>query len=542
MSSVTSTTFRIPTLTARSGTLYLAFIVVGLLVGALLLVHSTALTYDPWCWVIWGREILHGHLQLKGGPSWKPLPVIFTTFFALFGSAAPLLWLVVSRAGLVVAVLMMFRVTIRLVHRLTRPSANEGLSGWAAVMAGAPAVVGGLVAVIGYLLSSSLLHLELTGYSEGILTAAALIAIERAVDGHPRQAFAIGGIVALDRPEVAVVWGPFGLWLMWRDPQARWLVIAIAIGVIALWVLPERLGSNSFTSSISRARLPRTYIQQQSCPFCTDVGSYIWPRLPGRLRWSALFPLIAVPVWWAWRRRGERRGRAFTSVERAFLAWGGIAAAGAGWWLVIAVEAQAGFSGSVRYLLLGTAFMYLSAGIGYGAATALGADLVRRRIRVPDRLIPALPLGAAIVAALVFALVPTQPTWLGSRLSTVRDEIYYNDRLQAQLTQEIMQAGGAERLRSCGRIVSEFYQVPMAAWLLGVPINRVKMDPANALKRGLTPPARNGRIPKVVIQDRARAGAKLRPSNGSIAEWARLQHSPYTVYSGNKVTLYVNCG
>ena len=32
--------------------------------------------YDPWAWLIWGRELLHGGLETAAGPSWKPLPVL----------------------------------------------------------------------------------------------------------------------------------------------------------------------------------------------------------------------------------------------------------------------------------------------------------------------------------------------------------------------------------------------------------------------------------------------------------------------------------
>ena len=40
--------------------------------------------------------------------------MIFTTLFALFGKAAPDLWLVVARAGAVMAVAMVFKVAARL--------------------------------------------------------------------------------------------------------------------------------------------------------------------------------------------------------------------------------------------------------------------------------------------------------------------------------------------------------------------------------------------------------------------------------------------
>jgi len=85
-------------------------------------VLPTVPSYDPWSWIVWGREIIHVNLQTTGGPTWKPLPVIFTTVFALFGKAAPDLWLVVARAGAFAAVVMVFRLSVR----LTR---DEGLDG-----------------------------------------------------------------------------------------------------------------------------------------------------------------------------------------------------------------------------------------------------------------------------------------------------------------------------------------------------------------------------------------------------------------------------
>src|SRR4051794_17022607 len=75
-------------------------VAVCLALGAVSLLWAAAPTYDPWAWIIWGREVLHLDLNTVEGPSWKPLPVLLTTPFALFGdSAAPALWLVVARAG-----------------------------------------------------------------------------------------------------------------------------------------------------------------------------------------------------------------------------------------------------------------------------------------------------------------------------------------------------------------------------------------------------------------------------------------------------------
>ncbi len=97
--------------------------VVSLVVSALSLSFPSTPIYDPWSWLIWGREIVHGTLSLQAsGSSWKPMPMVFTTIFALFGGAAPYLWLLVARAGYVLTVLM----TLKLSFRLTLALGDRG--------------------------------------------------------------------------------------------------------------------------------------------------------------------------------------------------------------------------------------------------------------------------------------------------------------------------------------------------------------------------------------------------------------------------------
>src|SRR5215210_5040365 len=74
-----------------------------------LLIPSSPTT-DPWGWIVWGREVagLDLNTGLGGAPSWKPLPVMFTTVFSLAGDAAPQLWLVASRAAGLVALVLAF--------------------------------------------------------------------------------------------------------------------------------------------------------------------------------------------------------------------------------------------------------------------------------------------------------------------------------------------------------------------------------------------------------------------------------------------------
>ena len=66
----------------RGGRLYWTLAALALIVGALSLLIPSTPSYDPWAWIVWGREIVHFKLDTTGGPSWKPLPMIFTTVFA----------------------------------------------------------------------------------------------------------------------------------------------------------------------------------------------------------------------------------------------------------------------------------------------------------------------------------------------------------------------------------------------------------------------------------------------------------------------------
>ncbi|CAA9311696.1 MAG: hypothetical protein AVDCRST_MAG11-1540, partial [uncultured Gemmatimonadaceae bacterium] len=71
--------------------------------AALSLLAPWALAFDPYAWLVWGREIAGGTLDTSAGPSWKPLPVLVTTPLSLAGGAAPEAWLVVARAGALLA-------------------------------------------------------------------------------------------------------------------------------------------------------------------------------------------------------------------------------------------------------------------------------------------------------------------------------------------------------------------------------------------------------------------------------------------------------
>src|SRR5689334_8708782 len=170
----------------------------ALLIGAASLLIPSTPSYDPWAWLVWGREIAHINLQTTGGPSWKPLPVLFTTVFAVFGKAQPDLWLIVARAGAVMAVAMVFKVAWRLTRDLVAGIAEAGRP--LRVVGLIPSLLAGLIAAGSLVNSGGFISNNALGYSEGLAAALGLIAVDSYMDGARQRAFVVGFFAALDRP------------------------------------------------------------------------------------------------------------------------------------------------------------------------------------------------------------------------------------------------------------------------------------------------------------------------------------------------------
>lgn len=283
-------------------------------------------TYDPWAWIIWGREIVDGDLDTRSGPSWKPLPMLFTIPFSLAGDdLAPSLWLVIARAGGLLALVMAFRLARR-------------LAGTAA----------GVLAVAGLLLSEGFVRHAARGFSEGLLVGLVLLAIERHLDGRREQAFVAGLGAALLRPEVWPFWGLYGLWLAVRHPATRRLVAAGAAAIPLGWFLPEYLGSGDFLRAAARAREPNL----DSAAFAERPFLAVMEQSAGILGLT-IYAGALIALFVAARRR-----------DRMLLAFAGGALA-----LMIAVGlmTEAGFAGNLRYVVLPAALVCVLAGTGWAA-------------------------------------------------------------------------------------------------------------------------------------------------------------------------------
>lgn len=496
------------------GRLYLWLAGAALIIAALSLLIPSTPSYDPWAWLVWGREIVHLDLHTTGGPSWKPLPMLFTTVFALFGHAQPDLWLVVARAGAVMAVVMVFKIAWRLTRDLVAGWPDTtGASRWMTLMA---PVLAGLIAAGSLVNSGGFISDNALGYSEGLATALALIAIDSYLDGARQRAFVIGFLAALDRPELWFFWGPYGLYLFWRDPGARKLVIGLFALIPVLWFLPELWGSGHLLRGVTRAQHPRSNSAAfAKCPVCTVFKKEAWPTVLNRVKFAGIIAIVAAAVSiWRTRRAWWRKHPVDPGIRaRAWLV--GLGLFGFIWWLGIAFETQAGFSGNNRYLVIGTAPVAIASGIGWGWIARLIAVALHRLAEIASGLrrfaAPrfTLPVGTIVAIALFLAV----PPWIGQNIISIprtHHALVYQADLRSDLTAAVAKAGGADALLKCGPVMTEGFQVPMVAWTLGVRTLRVEAEPSN-----LSPPP----WPAVILQTRAQSNSTLLPTPQQIIVW-----------------------
>ena len=511
----------------RGPRLYALLAAAGLLLGALSLLIPSTPSYDPWSWLIWGREIVHLNLHTTGGPTWKPLTVIFTTVLALFGKAAPDLWLVVARAGAVVAVAMVFRLCVRLVR---------AISGAADGTLFAPAILGGLIAAVSLASTGGFVSNSALGYSEGLMTALVLIAVERHLDGAPRQAFVVGFVAALDRPELWLFWGPYGLWLIWRDRGALPLVLGLFVLIPVLWFLPEYWGSGHFFRGVSRAHTPRSNsAAYASCAFCSELGKHAWPTVLLRVKLAATLAVLAAATLLARtvraRETNPRHWRLTDPREHALAGVVATGVLGLTWWVLIAILTQAGFSGNDRYLVLGAALIEIAGGVGFGWLAAVLAREAAKRSGFVRTL--GAGAGAGVLAALVMALVYVfVPNPVGRSLIDIQRthrSLVYQAQLRTGATNAVARLGGKSRIYACGTVMTEGFQVPLVAYALGVHADQVQAAP-------LTLPPSGSAGPNVIFQARENRHAHRLPA---LRDWPETS---YRLVARNRTfRIYEHC-
>jgi hypothetical protein len=430
--------------------------------GALSVLVAAPLGFDPWAWMVWGRELVHLDLHTTGGPSWKPLPVLLVAPLTPFGNLAPDAWLALVRAAALVALVLAFRIAAR--------------------VGGGP--LGGAVAVAGLAVSTDFFVTALRGSSEPLLLALVLAAIDQHLRARPRVALGLGALAGLLRPEIWLFTALYGAYLLARDGRAAATLARMAqIGTLvavapAVWLGLDWLGSGDALEASNIARTaPPGSASKTASPTLTVIeragDAVILPIL--------VLALVAVVL--AVRRR-----------DRALLWLCGLAA---GWIAVVALLAEQGFAGRRRYVIVAAAIMCVVAGAGFGAVLQHVGARARR----------ALLAGAAVALAL-FAFVPARADW---RL------LGLGRKQEAQLSElraAVQRAGGAQRIRARGTAVVNPFAQTALAWELHARLADVHGPTVSTRARPRwTPPATIFRAPARLAGTRpalpARARARL---------------------------------
>jgi len=438
----------VPARRHHNGWAYLAILALCLIGGAVSLRLPSTPNYDPWVWLIWGREIVHGQLSTSGGPTLKPLAMVFTTIVAPFHSAAPNMWVAIARAGVLAATTLAFVTTARL--SLSAASAMP--------LPAARAVAGlaGLVAAGGVFLLQSFIYVAAQGYSEGLLLTIVLLAVLRHLDGAVRQTQALLFAASLDRPEMWPLFIFYGLWLWRADPGARRLIAWLAALILPIWLLPDLIGSGSLLRGAEYASYPRG-AGTTSCPFCSEIANYEWPlvRLPFRIGVAlALAPALAAGL-------GGFRGARRASERRLDVCVCVLLVAALVLFIEDALLTELKFSGNGRYLFPAACLTIVVGMVGWarasGWAFALGA-------RVSGG-IGAWAATAAVVAGAVAAIVPSAVDAFGT-LPATWDGLRFQAQSRHDVATAIRRAGGAARLNACGPVQTNTQLAPVVAWYL----------------------------------------------------------------------------
>lgn len=401
----------------RRGFLPLALAGCVLLATASLLIPHT-LAYDPWAWMVWGREVLHGSLDTATGPSWKPLPVGLDTVFSLAGGAAPDLWMVTARAGALAALVFSYRLAARF------GSAPAG--GLAAVW---------LVLAGGNEFGFGWPHFFAEGWSEGPLAALALAAVDAHIRGRSRAALLCALGAALIRVEAWPFVFLYGAWLWRVEPEERRLVATVLLAPPLLWFGPELWGSGRLFRAGERARLDG--------PAAIRHAAH-----PGLRLLAVARDLLPLPVGVG---AVLATGLAALRAHRGVLLF---AAGTLGWLVIVAGLTEAGYPGSPRYLVLFVVGSCVLAGGGWLAA----ARALRRG-------------SAAVGTGLAVVMLAVQvPFALGHAADVghqVREARAQADSISG-LTRAVQLAGGPGAVRRCGLAATNRFAIPPLIWRLGL--------------------------------------------------------------------------
>ncbi len=397
------------------------------LAGVFTLIWQGAPTYDPWAWIIWGREIVQGDLVTTTGPSWKPLPMIFTIPFALVGKAEPDLWLWVARATALMGLVAAAQLAVRLGGRLA-----------------------GAITVIALATTPLYYAYGIQGSSEGMLVLVCCLAATSWLDGRRTSAFWWLVAAALLRPEVWPYVALVGLERLRNRPQRLPWVAGAGLLVIAAWLVPEKIGSGAYFRAATRANEPNP----DSAAFAAHPSLEVLGSMGNLLLWLPALALIGAVLLaaWAWQARTDALPRRVIR-EAAFLT-----ALALVWVAIVAAMTEGGYAGNPRYLAapLGLLVPVAIAGLAWGVRV-----LADRGVGLVGELL--------VVAGLVVIVLNS-----ATRLPGRTDEIAYQAQNRIELDRLASDPKARAAILGCQPIGTHPLMIPPVAWTFGLHLNELR--------------------------------------------------------------------
>lgn len=432
-----------------------AGVAVALVLAAASLVLPYHPVYDPWAWLIWGRELMQGGLETAAGPSWKPLPVLACAPLSLLGDAAPAGWLLIARSGWLCAPLLAGLLAARL--------AGEETGRWR--WAGA-ALAAGSVALTADSFTPPLRQFT-GGLSEPLLVALVLGAIWAALDERRGVVLALSTAAALLRPEA---WPFLALWALCATrerPRLRAAAVAVAVLVPLAWFVPDIVGAGNPLEGGETARAGGI----EPLDGLAVLGRAL--AAPLAACWIGLVLLV---------RQGAFLNRWFTKApdadpdrSLAILLFG----AGA-WILLVAAMAIAGFAGLPRFLAPATAVIAVLGGVGLARAAALawsthetGRFLALSRYATQKKEAPPVQTWRTLAAATI-VIAAVGFAW---RAAQVPGDVEVVERQTRSIDHlfDLVDATNPEQLLACQDRVrmTQVREQTAIAWKLEQPIAKV---------------------------------------------------------------------
>lgn len=441
---------------------------------------GTRPSFDAYGWLVWGYQAIHGTLDLGGAPSWKPLPLLFTAPFAIFGHYELWLWMVtcvtISLAGAVFGG--------RIAYRLTTPAATTEPGDPFHRYAPLAAAVFAGASVLGL---EDYMHYILSVQTDPMLVTFCLAALDMFLLGRYRWTLLFGVLAALGRPEVFPFLGVFMIWAWFKVPSMRWMLIA-AVAVIAfMW-----FGVPTITNDRP------------------DIAGELAQKSPRSLRHNQLFGTIGrfgelhyLPIWIA-----AAFAVAVAAVRRNWVILG--MAAGAVVWVVIEIAfAYHGWPALPRYMFEPAAVSAVLGGVGIGWALT---ELPRFRKELPQW------VGAPAVAIVVIALIPGAIHRARVERADLKHERGRTHQI-ALLATTTERVGGARHVQNCGQPVTDVGYVSALAYLYHRNVGHV-----GGFQQGVqAAELRNPNIPKVLFYPIARGGWKVVPHHTRPTQVARCR-------------------